>query len=256
VEGKPILIDMGISAAKLEKALAVLNFTTTDLQAILVTHAHSDHVKGLKTLLKRFDLPVYLKEETYRVAQKKKEIFPHNFKVNFIEEEYFNIGPVQVQTFRLPHQGWLMSGADEAGAHIGFKFTYKDSSIGYFTDLGKMPEEVYDHIYDCDYYLLEANHDVLWQRNSKRPQGVIQRNLRNFGHLSNAQAGEVLSKVIVPKKEERRTKGIMLAHLSRDCNNPILAEDTILKTLTNSSIDPINITFAPYDKPSEVIQLA
>lgn len=254
-EGDPILVDIGISFARLNKELENLSLRTEDLQALLISHAHSDHVKGLKTFLKRHQVPVYLKEDTYRVLNKKIGLSKESHNVRFIDEEHFKVGALNVQTFRLPHQGWLANGMDDPGAQVGFKFKYKDKTIGYFTDLGKMPEDVFDHIYDCDYYFLEANHDVLWQRRSGRPQGVIQRNLQNFGHLSNQQAGEVLAKVIVPKKDERRTRGVMLAHLSKDCNNPILAEDTILKTFTKNKVDPVEIKFAPQGRPSEIIKI-
>jgi phosphoribosyl 1,2-cyclic phosphodiesterase len=217
-EGVTVLVDIGISLSRLEKELEKLSLRTADLQALLITHAHSDHVKGLKTFLKRNNTPIYLKEDTYRVLNKKHGLSQEFHNVNFITRDHFALGPLQVQTFRLPHQGWLESGADDPGAHIGFKILYKDKSLGYFTDLGMMPEHVYEHIKDCDYYLLEANHDVLWQRMSNRPQGVIDRNLKNFGHLSNQQAGDILAKVLVKQKDKRRTKGVMLAHLSRECN--------------------------------------
>lgn len=254
-EGNPVLVDIGISLARLEKELENLSLKTSDLKALFISHAHSDHVKGLKTFLKKHQVPIYLKEDTYRVLNKKIGLSKEFHNIQFIEKENFEVGKLNIQTFRLPHQGWLESGMDDPGAHIGFKFIYRDKSFGYFTDLGRMPEEVLEHIYDCDYYLLEANHDVLWQRKSGRPYGVIQRNLQNFGHLSNKQAGEILTKVIVPKKNQRKTKGVMLAHLSKDCNNPILAEDTILKTFTAKSIEPVEIKFAPQGRPSEMIKI-
>ncbi|MBU0580440.1 MAG: MBL fold metallo-hydrolase [Candidatus Margulisbacteria bacterium] len=240
---------------KLDKELQNLSLKTSELQALLITHAHSDHVKGLKTFLKKYQVPIYLKEDTYRILNKKIGLSVDVHNVQFIKKDIINIGSLQVHSFRLPHQGWLASGQDDPGAHIGFKFIYKDKALGYFTDLGKMPEDVFPHINDCDYYLLEANHDVLWQKMSKRPPGVIERNICQFGHLSNQQAGEILSRVLVPDKTKRRTKGVMLAHLSRDCNNPILAEDTILKTFTAQAIDPVEIKFAPQSRPSEIIKI-
>ncbi len=251
-----VIIDLGISCSRLEKELALVNVLPENIQAIFITHAHSDHVKGLATFQKKYQAPLYLKKDTYNVLGRKGLFSRGSAPINFLESDELQVGPITVNIFRLPHQGWLKSGADDAGAHIGFKFTYKDKTIGYFTDLGKMPEDIFQYIKDCDYYFLEANHDVLWQRIAKRPQGVIDRNLQNFGHLSNHQAGEILSKVLVPQKAQRRTKGVMLAHLSRDCNNPILAEDTILKTFTDKHIEPIEIKFAPQKKISEMIRIA
>jgi phosphoribosyl 1,2-cyclic phosphodiesterase len=248
-----ILIDLGISVACLERNLAELGLSSRDINALFITHAHSDHVKGLPTFLKKHKVPIYMKEHTFEVLGEKRGMDLHNVSVNFLKDELLNLGEVQVQVFRLPHQGWLSSGADDPGAHVGFKFTYQNRALGYFTDLGKMPEEIYPHIQDCDYYLLEANHDVLWQKMAKRPQGVIDRNLKSFGHLSNHQAGEILTRVLVPKRAERRTRGVMLAHLSRDCNNPILAEDTILKTFTACGVEPVEIKFAPPGRRSEVV---
>ncbi len=252
-EGYTVLIDLGISYTKLTERLAALDLTPAQLNAVCITHAHSDHVQGIATFSKKHDTPIYLKEHTYEVLCAKKKCSFAPDRTVFIREETLQLGPFSVQVFRLPHQGWLENGADEAGAHIGFKFMYGGKSLGYFTDLGKMPEEVYPHIGDCDYYVLEANHDVLWQKMAKRPQGVIQRNLRNFGHLSNHQAGEILAKVLRPRHAERRTKGVMLAHLSRDCNNPILAEDTIRKTFTEKGVDPVEICFAPPGRASAVV---
>ena len=252
-EGCTVLIDLGISYSKLSARLEALSISPQALNAVLITHAHSDHVQGLEMLMKKQTVPVYMKEHTYDVLVRKRGYNIPREGITFIDQDHLHVGPFAIQVFRLPHQGWLESGADDPGAHVGFKFTCQNKTLGFFTDLGRMPDEVYPHIHDCDYYVLEANHDVLWQKMSKRPQGVIERNLKSFGHLSNHQAGEILTKILRPRRADRRTKGVMLAHLSRDCNNPIIAEDTILKAFTLNGVDPVEISYAPPERASCVV---
>ncbi len=118
-----------------------------------------------------------------------------------------------------------------------------------------MPETVYKQIMNSDFYFLEANHDVLWQKSSRRPVHIIERNLSDFGHLSNEQAAHILTKVITKDNVKRRTKGVMLAHISSECNSHVLAQTAIQKILVKHNIHGLELKIAPEKAMSEYIKL-
>lgn len=248
-----ILIDAGISLRQLDSLFLKINFNPQDLDLILLTHAHSDHAKAVGKIAGKYNKPIFMTKETFHTLSKQTNLFAQ-LEVNFLQEE-IKLAEAIIKIFRLPHIGVHHDGLDDAGGNVGFLFIHRSNQkrLAYFTDLGILPETIYSHIENCDYYFLEANHDVLWQKSSRRPVQVIERNLSSFGHLSNEQAANILTRVISKKPHQRKTKGVMLAHLSRECNSHILAKSTIEKILLEQEITGLDIAIAPEKALSEQI---
>lgn len=245
-----ILIDAGLSLKKIELKLAELSCPPTDLTMLFLTHAHGDHAKSVSKLSLKYNIPVYLTRETYAALLRKEDPQLEACKKHFFTNT-LHLPNLEITIFRLPHLGCRADGADDAGVNVGFAFDYSAESsyrFSYFTDLGSLPEHILPQIKDSNFYFIEANHDVGWQKASRRPAQVIQRNLSNFGHLSNEQAADILAQVAGSK-----TKLIMLGHISQECNSHVLAEQTIRKILAKHEMNHILIKIAPEGTASELI---
>ncbi|GBR77429.1 metallohydrolase [Candidatus Termititenax dinenymphae] len=236
--GETVLIDAGISLKKIETHLAEKNIDPARIGRLLVTHAHGDHIKSAGKFARKYRTPVYLTRETYNNGLREGVDLPEEQIVFLREKETF--GKLKIKTFRLPH--------DESG-NTGFLFEHGGFRVGYFTDLGIMPERIFRDIQDCDFLFLEANHDVLREKTSRRPQHIIERNLSDKGHLSNEQAARIVERV-VRKDASRKTKAVMLAHISKDCNHHFFVERTIRAALKEAA-DAVKILMAPEGKCSE-----
>lgn len=252
-----ILIDCGITRKRIKEALESCAIALDELDAIFITHAHHDHVAGLPVLIKNTKCPIYCSLKVFERLKTKSKFGHITDYVNRFH--FFEYGAmfsdISVDLCQLPHDGWLYSGADKAGDHYGFVFSHKTSGakVGYATDVGHFPDEHISTYYNCDFYFIESNHDVYMQRNSDRPMGLIKRNLSNIGHLSNDQCSEVMVKFIPKEKELRRTKNVVLAHLSQDCNQKDLACRIIKEGLEGAGISGVDILAAPCRRPGELI---
>ncbi len=245
-----ILIDAGLSFKKIQAGLTARGVAITDLDALFLTHAHGDHARSIVRCAKASGKPLYMTRETKHILQLRAEgaleVPVQEFKKTLI------IKDTQIRIYRLPHAGW--HDKDDAGGTVGFLFRNTDDScrFAYFTDLGTMPAYILEEIQNCDYYFMEANHDVRWEKVSRRPAQVIARNLSDFGHLSNDQTAEILKQVILSDKSERRTKAVMLAHISSECNSHVLVEQTIRAVVAEDVV----VTIAPENALSSVLSLS
>ncbi len=217
-----ILIDMGVSVRKLNNALASLGLTVDMLDAVLITHEHSDHIKGLSTFAKKYDVPVFMTEGTARAVLQK---IPHAQDIihTFIGSESFSIKSVQIDSFLTPH---------DANESVGFILTCKEITFGFATDLGFMPLSIKNMLCKCDFVVIEANHDIdMLKNNTIYPYQLKQRVLGNFGHLSNAACAECILDLV-----QNGVKTIVLAHLSEKNNTPVKALRYINQMLFTSGI--------------------
>ena len=239
-----LLIDAGISLKKIENHLQEQGLHPAQITRLLITHAHSDHAKSAGLFARKYNIPVYLTRETFQVLKNSKGEDLSDCRISFLREKEKFSG-MQVRSYRLPHLGHDPAGHDDAGGTIGFLFSGENLRIGYFTDLGTMPEYVLKDIHDCDFLFLEANHDVRWEKASRRPARVIERNLSDFGHLSNEQAARIVERVV---KKNGRTKAVMLAHISQECNSHELIKKAFKK------IDGLPLFFALEGRCSEYLR--
>lgn len=217
-----ILIDMGVSVRKLNSALSELGLTVDMLDAVLITHEHSDHIKGLSTFAKKYNTPVFMTNGTARAVLTK---IPHAYDIihTFTGSESFCINSVKVKSFLTPH---------DANESVGFILDCKDITFGFATDLGFVPSNVKKQLSKCDFVVIEANHDVdMLRNNTIYPYQLKQRVLGNFGHLSNAACAEC-----VVDLAKNGVNTVVLAHLSEKNNTPVTAVRYINQMLYNAGV--------------------
>lgn len=221
-----ILIDAGISAKKITESLSFLNLAPEDLSGILLTHEHSDHIKGIDVLCKKYDIPVYANEKTLKEVKslcKNWELFRSSL---FSNNKAFYIGDLQVKAFPVHH---------DAADTVGFTVSHQGSKICTATDTGCITDDIVEELACADLIILEANHDEDILKMGRYPWFLKQRILSSCGHLSNAAAGETILRIL---KQDSKQRQFLLAHLSKENNFPEMAYQTILNILEAHDIFP------------------
>lgn len=208
-----IQIDMGLPMKRVSAALASIKKNKADLQGILVTHEHTDHVKNLS--MYKGKVPIYASKGTIDYLDH--EVVPF---------DSFEIGSLTIIPFMTSH---------DASNPVGYVVISGESKLVYLTDSGYVPEESLSYLKDADYYIMESNHDLKMLLKSNRPAVLKRRIKGDEGHLSNVDSALYLSELVGPK-----TKGIYLAHLSEECNLPELALEAYQKTFRKKEV-PYNI---------------
>lgn len=213
-----ILVDGGLSARQIVLRLEQCGVAPEQLDGILLTHEHGDHVCGLEVLCRRFDAPIYANALTAEAIRCDGVLNRHrNWRI-FRTGSEFSICDIRVQTFPVPH---------DAVDPIGFVFYAGSSSLGFITDLGYATKMLVERLREVHTLVIETNHDEkLLQNDRHRPWPVKQRIQSRHGHLSNNAAADVIEQLL-PGKIER----VVLGHLSRDCNMPELALGTVRAVL-------------------------
>jgi len=199
-----ILLDVGLSGVEIERRLKIAGYCPNCINAILVSHEHSDHIKGVGILSRRYKIPVYMSRETQKVSQHIVGNLPET--ISFQCGNTFRINTLTVRPFSLSHDA-----ADPAG----FIFSNGDIKIGIATDLGIATSMVKSHLKDCNALILEANHDPEMLINGPYPWPLKQRVRGKTGHLSNNDSGVLLKELL----HEKLTH-VILAHLSETNNTP------------------------------------
>lgn len=243
-DNSKVLIDAGGSAKKIIDALSLVGVVPEDLKAIVVTHEHSDHVKSLGTLSKKFNIPVFANMETWNaMPEQKAKIFAENQKTFTVNKD-FEILDLKFSPFNIPH---------DAANPCGFNIFHDNQKISIATDLGHITPEVMSHLEKSRFALLESNYDLNVLKCSKYPYALKQRISGPLGHLSNDTSGKVISKLV-----DSGLKNVLLGHLSKENNFPELAYKTVAEeVLTNRNNESdIHIAVAKRDCPSSVIDIA
>lgn len=221
-ETASFLIDAGLSTKELTLRLAGCGVEPRDLCAILVTHEHGDHIKGLAQWSKKHATPIFCNRQTSAILREKVVDFT-GWKL-FESGAEFTLEGVSVRSFLIPH---------DAVEPVGFVIRSGGNSFGFLTDLGHATTLVTESMRGVDGLLIEANYDeALLQQDTKRPWPTKQRIQSRHGHLSNAAAAEAVTQI--------RHDGlghILLGHLSRDCNSEQLALGAMTSSLGQSSIN-------------------
>ena len=242
-----ILIDAGLSGKRAESALSAMGIPPESLDALLITHEHSDHVQGIGILSRRFDLPVYATPGTWEAMDRFGaigKIHPCN-KLLVYSGERLVFNDLCIHPFAIPH---------DAAEPVGYTVESEGRKIAVATDIGKITPLIERHLADCDLLLLEANHDVDMLENGPYPIQLKRRILGDRGHLSNANAGLLLTKVY-----SERLRHIFLGHLSEENNRPAVAHQTVNDILTANGIDTkkqVKLVVADRHRPGKLISLA
>ncbi len=201
-----ILIDCGFTLKETERRLKRLGVSPDDLDAVLVTHEHGDHINGVGPLVRKYQLPLYITAGTLR--SKKIGVLPD---VNIIKHYTpFSIGALDVTPVAVPHD------ASEPAQYI---VEYKGQRLGVLTDLGNISPHVEMHYQSCDGLVLEANHDPTMLAAGAYPFSLKQRVGGPWGHLSNQQAARFLQSV-----DREKLECLVVAHISRQNNSVELAQ--------------------------------
>ena len=242
-ENTKLLIDAGESSKKIENALNGLNVDIHDIDAILVTHEHSDHIKGLATLAKKFNIPVYANQETWEAMPEIAEKVQLSKQNKFIPYKKFDIGDFKILPFQIPH---------DAANPCGFNLFYGNQKISIATDLGHIDTKLIKYLEESRFILLEANYDPNILKYSKYPYPLKQRIAGPNGHLSNEMAGKTISYLM-----KSGLSKVLLGHLSKENNFPELAYQTVIDELCNNNFDEnqLSISVASRSTPSRIINL-
>lgn len=233
-----ILVDAGLSAKQLILRMDALGITPEQLDAILITHEHSDHAQGVDVLLRQRPIPVFANALT-REALSHKMKSAITWKI-FHSGQAFEIGELIVNSFQIPH---------DAAEPVGFILTNGETRMSMVSDVGYVTNLMRENLKGCNGLYLEANYDqTLLEQDTKRPWATKQRIVSRHGHLSNHQAAELIAEVACEK-----LKFVMLSHLSSDCNSPDIASRTISKALKQNGLNDVDVFCAHQDEPSQWI---
>ena len=242
-ENTKLLVDAGVSCKKIENALQDINIDPSSIDGILVTHEHTDHVQGLGTLSKKFDLPVFVTQKTLDAMPKQKDkISSKNVKIFNISEN-FEIGDLKIHPFSIPH---------DAANPCGFNIFSDNKKLSIATDIGHMTNDILKKLEESLFIMLESNYDPEVLKASPYPFSLKSRIAGPTGHLPNEMAGKTISHLL-----KSGLKTAMLGHLSKESNFPELAYQTVIDELISNNYDEnsLSISVASRDVHSKLIKL-
>ena len=240
-ENTNILIDAGVSSKKIETALNNLEIPPTSLDGILITHEHSDHVQGLGTFSKKFNVPVFVNQKTLDAMPKQKEKISENNIKLFKIEENFEINGLKIKPFSIPH---------DAANPCGFNIEKDNKKISIATDIGHMTNSILKKLEGSEFILLESNYDPEVLMYSRYPYVLKNRIAGPTGHLSNEAAGKTISCLLNSGLQQ-----VMLGHLSKESNFPELAYKTVIEQLISNSYNEnsLRLSIASRDTTSKEV---
>ena len=242
-----ILIDAGMSGKKIEEALNSKGLKTSDMSGLLITHEHSDHIKSVGVLARKYGIPIYLTQGTYDEIKRMEylgKIDDSLFNVISADVDFY-INSLRIHPIKISH---------DAAQPVSFRIYNENKSIAVLTDLGFFDDYIVESISGVNGILLESNHDVRMLQTGPYSYPLKLRILSDYGHLSNENSGRLLSKVLHDNIEF-----IMLGHLSKENNMPDLAYETVRSEIDladnkYNSID-FNIEVASRDCPSKLYEI-
>lgn len=202
-----LLADCGLSCKKLEQSMAAAGVKPENLSGILITHEHNDHIKGVGTVSRKYNIPIYATTGTH-AAMNIGNIDEKNIK--YISPDIdFEIGTIGIKPFSIPH---------DAAEPVGYNFFFGQKKLSLATDIGHMNDYIFERLKNSIAVLLESNHDADMLRFGRYPAVLKKRISGEFGHLSNAEAAQTVLKLV-----KNGTRHIMLGHLSNENNTPTKA---------------------------------
>lgn len=231
-----ILIDAGISSRAIQQKLAEINVDVADIDAIIITHEHFDHIQGLRVLAYKMGIPVFANTETAKGIVEYFHDCP-KFRI-FSTGETFHFNDLDIHPFSIQH---------DTLDPVAFTVKHDGLKLGFCADLGFVTSLVQNKLRDCDYLYVEANHEPSMVHASPRPMIYKQRVLSRTGHLSNEECGRLLAHVA-----HDGLKHVHLAHLSSECNTPEKALSVIRNILSESGIN-LEMCVAPQNIISKAI---
>lgn len=240
--GCAILIDAGVGIRSVERWLEERDIDIRSVSAILLTHDHSDHVKAVGSLSKKYGFPIYATKATYTAVMDMSSLptKPTADSVRYITPgKNFKLGDFTIEAFRLPH---------DAADSVGYSIAVGDKTFAFLTDLGFLPLSVERYVAEATHLIIESNYDEYMLAESSYPPSVQDRISSNNGHLSNLQAARYIAELYHPELER-----VWLCHLSKDSNTPQCALSATHRALCGIGVqDCVEVVALPRKEPSEV----
>ena len=242
-----LIVDCGISGRRIEQGLVECGLEAPDLDGILITHEHTDHISGLGVMSRRYQKPVYATKKTIDAIFHAKNIGDLS-KAQFIAIEPgvpFKVKELEICPVSVWH---------DAADPVAYRINSKEKSIGILTDSGRFDQQIIDTMQGLDVLLLEANHDVHMLQAGRYPYPLKQRILSDYGHLSNELSGHLLNELLSEKMQY-----VILGHLSKENNYPDLAYETVRLEVDLSpnkfQTSDFSMSVAYRDRVSQMIQI-
>lgn len=237
-----LLIDAGLSCKRITALLERVGVDPRALSAILITHEHIDHVRGVNILSKKYDIPVYANADTWSVLKAPlRDVAAKNVCV-FESDRDFYLAGARILPFSVPH---------DAVHCVGFTVSAQGHKVGVCTDLGHVDARILSILSGCDLLLFEANHDVDMLMAGSYPYLLKKRILSGNGHMNNDDCGRALVKL-----HETGVKNVILGHLSQENNYPALAMIAVRSVLEEAGIaNDMQIAVAAREEPTGVFEI-
>lgn len=216
------LVDCGANGKYITECLTRIDVDPTEIDAILITHSHRDHVSGVGVMSRRFNIPILASNETWdEMSEIIGKISTQNTKI-ISDGKKLSFGDIEIKPFSIPH---------DAKGSLAFRFETEESKMAIATDIGHISDELFENLSGCECIIIEANHDLEMLRMGRYPYYLKKRILSDTGHLSNGDSAKLC--VMLAKSG---TKAFWLGHLSNENNTPDLAYNTVKDALAKAGI--------------------
>lgn len=242
-----ILVDAGISNKRIQQGLGEIGIKGEEVDAVVITHEHSDHIRGLGVLARRYEIPIYATKETLEEIAATPSLgqFPEGLFHPVHPDVDFTVGDMELRPFTIYH---------DAANPVAYRVRHGRQSVAVATDIGHYDASIIDHLQGLDAVLLESNHDVNMLETGPYPYYLKRRILGDYGHLSNENAGRLLNYIL-----HDNLKQILLGHLSKENNFEALAYETVRLEIDQGDCpyraSDFPIAVAGRDRMSEIINL-
>ena len=232
-----VLIDLGVSKSYIEEKLSEINVDPKEIEAVLITHTHVDHIQGLKTFLKKYHPKLYVNKIILSLLRE----YLDNFDYELYDTDKITIKDINVDIIKTSH---------DAKGSVGFVLTNNDKSVVYITDTGYINQKYFKILKNHNMYIFESNHDVEMLMNGKYPYHLKKRIIGDKGHLSNVDSAYYLTKFI-----GNDTKTIILAHLSDENNTYEKALETLQDALKSKKNNIEKIIIAKQKQRTDLMEV-
>ncbi|MBQ0146207.1 MAG: MBL fold metallo-hydrolase [Lachnospiraceae bacterium] len=242
-----ILVDAGISNKRIEEGLNLAQLSGSDIDGICITHEHSDHIKGLGVLARKYEIPIYATRDTIAAIKNDLTLGSYSFSLfrEIRSDSDFSIGDITIHPFHTYH---------DAADPVGFRFESSGNTAAIATDMGHYDEYIIRNLSGVQTLLLESNHDVRMLETGSYPYYLKRRILSDIGHLSNENCGKLISEIL-----HDNIVHIFLGHLSKENNYPDLAYEAVRCEILQSGCpykpDDFFMEVASREHPSMIIEL-
>lgn len=242
-ENTKILIDAGVSCKKIENALNSLDVSPENIDAIMLTHEHIDHVKSIGMLSKKYNIPIYSNKETWNAILNSNNKLLNSDIHFFVNDKDFEFNDLKICPFSTPH---------DAANPCGFNIFKDKKKISIATDLGHISPKIIQNLENSSLVMLESNYDSNILKYSSYPYMLKERISGPKGHLENCVTGKTIAHLINGGLENA-----LLIHLSKENNFPELAYKTVTEELHKQNLleSSLSLNVAPRDCPSQLFQV-